>query len=82
MRKDLVITRKYVVLTRKDLVITRKYVVLTRKDLVITIKYGILTRKAEADLGFFRSRGHNGATIYREGPSLPFKSLETLTIPA
>ncbi len=36
----------------------------------------------EADLGFFRSRGHNGATIYREGPSLPFKSLETLTITA
>ncbi len=37
---------------------------------------------SEADLGFFRSRGHNGATIYREGPSLPFKSLETLTITA
>ncbi len=29
----------------------------------------------EADLGFFRSRGHNGATIYREGPSLPFNGL-------
>ncbi len=37
---------------------------------------------SEADLGFFRSRGHNGATIYREGPSLPVKSLETLTITA
>ncbi len=29
---------------------------------------------SEADLGFFRSRGHNGATVYREGPSLSFKS--------
>ncbi len=38
--------------------------------------------RPEADLGFFRRRGHNGATIYREGPSLPFKSLETLTITA
>ncbi len=43
--KYVVITRKYVVLTRKDLVITRKYVVLTRKDLVITRKYVVLTRK-------------------------------------
>ncbi len=43
---------------------------------------GLSIVKSEADLGFFRSRGHNGATIYREGPSLPFKSLETLTITA
>ncbi len=51
--------------------------------LKLLAKGGSLTYfMSEADLGFFRSRGHNGATIYREGPSLPFKSLETLTITA
>ncbi len=43
--------------------------------LKLLAKGGSLTYfMSEADLGFFRSRGHNGATIYREGPSLPFKS--------
>ncbi len=42
MRKDLVITRKYGVLTRKDLVLTRKYLVLKRKgynDIIEWKKY-------------------------------------------
>lgn len=32
------------------------------------------------DLGFFKSRDHNGATLYREGPSLTFKSCAILKL--